>query len=74
MPVNDETMPAERNEVEDFDEVGAIMAYEPGNLNDEGTIELFHRLVNSGLAFRLQGHYGRMAMALIKGGYISEPA
>jgi hypothetical protein len=67
-------MPAEQNEVEGYDEVGAIMAYEQGDLDDEGTIELFQRLVDSGLVYRLQGHYGRMAMALIKGGYIRQPA
>jgi hypothetical protein len=67
-------MPAEQKEVEGYDEVGAIMAYEQGDLDEEGTIELFQRLVDSGLAFRLQGHYGRTAMALIKGGYISQPA
>jgi hypothetical protein len=67
-------MPAEQNEVEGYDEVGAIMAYEQGDLNEEGTIELFQRLVDSGLAWRLQGSYGRTAMALIKGGYIRQPA
>ena len=67
-------MPAERSEVEGYDEVGAIMAYEQGDLDEEGTIELFRRLVHSGLAFRLQGHYGRTARALIEGGYIRRPA
>jgi hypothetical protein len=67
-------MPNEQNEVESYDEVGAIMAYEQGDLDDEGTIELFQRLVDSGLAWRLQGHYGRTAMALVKGGHISLPA
>jgi len=67
-------MPAEQNEVEGYDEVGAIMAYEQGDLDDEGTIELFQRLVDSGLVYRLQGHYGRMAMALINGGHIRQPA
>ena len=66
-------MPAKRSEVEGYDEVGAIMAYEQGDLDEEGTIELFQRLVDSGLAFRLQGHYGRTAMALIQGGYIRQP-
>jgi hypothetical protein len=60
-------MPAKQSEVEDYDEVGAIMAYEQGDLGDEGTLELFQRLVDSGLAFRLQGHYGRTAMALRAG-------
>jgi hypothetical protein len=67
-------MPDEQNEVEGYDEVGAIMAYVQGDLDDEGTIELFQRLVDSGLAWRLQGHYGRTAMALVRGGHISLPA
>ena len=67
-------MTAEQIEVEGYDEVGAIMAYEQGDLDEEGTIELFQRLVDSGLVFRLQGHYGRTAMALIQGGYIRRPA
>jgi hypothetical protein len=67
-------MPAEKNEVKVFDEVGAIMAYEQGDLDDEKMLELFQRLVDSGLAWRLQGSYGRTAMALIKGGSISQPA
>jgi hypothetical protein len=67
-------MPAEQDEIEGYDEVGAIMAYEQGDLDEEGTVELFQRLVDSGLAYRLQGHYGRTAMALIKGEYIRQPA
>jgi hypothetical protein len=35
-------------------------------------IELFARLIESGLAFQLQGAYGRQATALIEAGYISE--
>jgi hypothetical protein len=40
-------MPDEQNEVESYDEVDAIMAYEQGDLDGEGTIELFQRLVDS---------------------------
>ena len=52
-----------------YDQVGAIIAYESGELDDEGTIELFQHLINTGLAWSLQGHYGRTAQALIEAGH-----
>lgn len=52
-----------------MDQVDKIIAYEQGELDDEGTIELFQELINSGLAWKLQGHYGRTAVALIEHGY-----
>jgi hypothetical protein len=53
------------------DQVSLIMAYENGELSDEDTIRLFGQLVKSGLAWKLQGHYGRTAKGLIDAGYIS---
>lgn len=53
-----------------MNQVDKIIAYECGELNDEGVIELFQELVNSGLAWSLQGHYGRTAKALIEAGYV----
>lgn len=60
---------AKKLEEPPYDQVGAIMAYESGELDDEATIELFQHLINNGLAWSLQGHYGRTATALINAGY-----
>lgn len=57
---------------QDYDLVGALMDYEIGALTKDEVIELFARLIESGLAFQLQGAYGRQATALIEAGYISE--
>ena len=49
-----------------------IIAYEQGELDEEGILELFQELINSGLAWELQGSYGRTARALIDAGYCVE--
>jgi hypothetical protein len=55
-----------------LDLTGNIIAYECGQLDDEQTIGLFAELVRNGMAWKLQGHYGRVAVILIKDGYIDE--
>lgn len=52
--------------------IDAIMAYEDGSLGVPETLELFAELVKTGLAWKLQGSYGRTAQSLIDGGYISK--
>jgi len=48
-----------------------IIAYESGLLDEDEMLDLFQRLVDSGLAWQLQGHYGRVAMALLEEGLIT---
>jgi hypothetical protein len=45
-----------------------IILYESGELTESQTIQLFQHLINSGLVYSLQGHYGRTAEALIAAG------
>jgi hypothetical protein len=52
-----------------MDQVDKIIAFEQGDLDEEGVIELFQELIDSGLAWQLQGSYGRMARNLIEAGY-----
>lgn len=52
-----------------MDQVDKIIAYESGELSDEEIISFFQELINSGLVWQLQGHYGRTARALIEEGF-----
>lgn len=52
-----------------YDQLGAMMDWEEGNLSDDETVELFQNLIDTGLAWQLQGCYGRQAAALIDAGY-----
>lgn len=53
-----------------FDLTGQIIAFENGNLSEDEVIELFQHLVDTGMAWQLQGSYGRMANNLINAGYV----
>jgi hypothetical protein len=52
------------------DLVAQIIDYENGGMTEEETISFFQELVNSGLAWQLQGSYGRMAAYLIEKGLV----
>jgi len=56
-----------------FDLTSRIMAYEGGEISHEDFVELFQYLVDTGLAWRLQGSYGRLAEVLIGDGVIKAP-
>lgn len=50
-----------------------IMCFEDGDMTEKQTISFFQELVNSGLAWKLQGCYGRYARAMLEEGLISLP-
>jgi hypothetical protein len=52
-----------------YDVSGAIIDYEAGVMEWEAELELFQHLINTGLAWQLQGCYGRHAKNLITEGY-----
>ncbi len=49
-----------------------IIEYEAGELDEEEIIMGFQRGINSGIVWKLQGHYGRTAASLIKSGHCTE--
>ena len=52
-------------------DVNKIMAFENGEMDFDEMVEFFAGLVKSGVAWQLQGSYGRTAAGLIEGGHIS---
>ena len=52
--------------------IDKIIAYEQGDLEEDEVLELFQYLVDSGLAWTLQGSYGRTASDLLEAGLITE--
>jgi len=68
---NGKPCPRHEPEVKPYDVTGAIIAYEQGELDEDGCITLFQHLVDTGLAWQLQGHYGRTAAGLIEAGHIT---
>ena len=59
---------------EKFDVVGFIMSYEGGELSEGEIIEGFQHLIDSGIVWKLQGSYGRLAHNLIYEGLCHEKA
>jgi hypothetical protein len=46
-----------------------MIDYEQGSLEEDEIVDLFQALINNGMAWSLQGHYGRTAARLIEAGY-----
>lgn len=51
-----------------------VLAFEAGDYKDDpaGYLEGFALLISTGVAWQLQGYYGRTCAEYIKAGYISE--
>jgi len=47
-----------------------IIAYEEGNIDCKHYYDLFQYLLDSGMAWTLQGSYGRTTMDLLNNGYL----
>jgi hypothetical protein len=52
--------------------VGQIVEYESGEMGQAEMVQFFQEIVNSGMAWELQGSYGRTAMNLIEAGLVSD--
>lgn len=52
--------------------IDKMMAYEEGMLDGAGMVYLFSEIIKNGMAWSLQGHYGRMASRLIETGILTK--
>ncbi len=52
-----------------YPSVEKLVAFESGELEFPEVVELFQDLIDSGVAWQLQGFYGRTAQQLIDDGY-----
>ena len=63
------------DKVEPFPVLTEIMAYEDGEMmgDEDRIVALFQHLVTTGMAWTLQGSYGRTARDLIDAGLVAHP-
>lgn len=54
--------------------VNDIIDYESGDMDWDRLVVFFQSLIDTGLVWQLQGHYGRTAMELVQEGYCALPA
>lgn len=59
---------------EQFDVVDFLMRYDAGDLSESEFITLFQYLIDTGMAWHLQGRIGRTAQDLIESGVCQRPA
>ena len=59
---------AKRKPAAKMPDVTEIMAYENGEMDEQTLIDFFQRLIDTGMAWTLQGCYGRQAARLIEAG------
>jgi hypothetical protein len=52
--------------------VDKIIAFENGDMDTNQVLEFFGELIKTGLAWNLQGSYGRTAVALIDEGFLDK--
>ncbi len=52
-------------------DVKKVIEYETGEMTVGETLQFFADLIKSGECWKLQGHYGRTAQALIDSGFIT---
>ena len=50
--------------------IDGVTWYESGELTEQETIEFFAQLIKKGIAWQLQGSYGRQAMRFIEAGIL----
>jgi hypothetical protein len=53
--------------------VNDVIAWESGEMSEERERKFFQEMVNDGSVWKLQGCYGRRAMALLEAGVIKYP-
>jgi hypothetical protein len=52
--------------------IDTMIAFEQGELDDISTVNMFAKLIKTGMAWQLQGFYGRTASALIENNIINQ--
>lgn len=53
--------------------VDDIIAFENNEMDEDRVVEFFQSMIDSGVVWQLQGHYGRTAASLIEAGLCTDP-